>query len=202
MKMHQLNKNLVVLGMACLLSASLACAQTEVPKPTSDSNYVVAPNDVVDIRVFQEEDLASVLRVSKDGAITFPLIGSVKIAGKTPHEGAALIREALAKDYLVNPQVSLTVSEYSKRRFIVLGQVQKPGSFDMPDRDSVTLIEAIGMAGGYTRIADSSKIVLKRQVDGHETVYKLNAKKMAGTQAPSDFKIINGDVITVGESIF
>jgi len=58
----------------------------------------------------------------------------------------------LAKDYLVNPQVNLTVMEYSKRRFIVLGQVQRPGAYDMPDRDSVRLLQAIGMAGGYTRI--------------------------------------------------
>ncbi len=187
--------------IVCVLSAACALHANAQGAKTGD-NYLVSANDVVDIKVFQEDDLATTSRVSKDGTIAVPLIGAVKIAGKTPHEAAAVIREALAKDYLVNPQVTLTVSEYAKRRFTVLGQVQKPGSYDMPDRDSITLLEAVGMAGGYTRIADAGKIVLKRQTGGRETVYKLNAKKMAGSEESGDFLILPGDVITVGESIF
>ncbi len=112
--------------------------------------------------MFQEDDLDCVLRVSKDGTITFPLIGRVVIGGKTPQDAALAIKALLAKDYLVNPQVNVTVTEYAKRLFTVLGQVQRPGSYDLPDRDPLTLIQAIGMAGGYTRIADPGKITLKR----------------------------------------
>jgi polysaccharide export outer membrane protein len=66
----------------------------------------------------------------------------------------------------------------------------------------MTLLQAIGMAGGYTRIGDPSKITLKRKSDGKESLLKLNAKRMAGEGASSTFEILPGDIITVGESIF
>jgi polysaccharide export outer membrane protein len=172
------------------------------PDEGGATDYRLAPNDVVEIKVFQENDLDSTLRVSKDGTITFPLIGSVNLGGKTPQDAALTIKAALAKDYLVNPQVNVTVVEYAKRLFTVLGQVQRPGSYDLPDRDTLTLIQAIGMAGGYTRIADPGKITLKRTVDGKQSLMHLNGKKMANGSTESAFAIESGDIITVGESIF
>jgi polysaccharide export outer membrane protein len=178
---------------------------TPVSSPSADSSsstYYVAPDDVVSVTVYQEADLATTARVAKDGTINFPLIGTVNIAGKTPDDAARVIAAELAKDYLVNPQVSISVTEYSKRRFTVLGEVQKPGQYEMPDRDSVTLLEAIGAAGGYTRIADPSNIRLKRLQGGKETVFKLNAKSMASERATASFEVRPGDIITVGESFF
>ena len=198
-----------VLLVASLLAVTFASAQ--VPRAQAvaegtasgpDSNYVLSANDMVKVKVFQEDDLESTLRVSKDGTATFPLIGVVKIGGKSPQDAAKLIRDLLAKDYLVNPQVNLTVIEYAKRRFVVLGQVQKPGAYDMPDRDSMRLLQAIGMAGGYTRIADPGKITLKRTHGGKEEIFKLNAKSMAKGDSKAEFEVLPGDVITVGESIF
>jgi protein involved in polysaccharide export with SLBB domain len=168
----------------------------------SHSIYFVGPDDVVEVKVYQEDDLLTTARVSKEGIINFPLLGSVSIGGRTPDDAARVIAGRLAKDYLVNPQVSLTVVEYSKRRFTVLGEVQKPGQYDMPDRDSVTLLEAIGAAGGYTRIADPGNIRLKRLEDGKETVFRLNAKKMANERQIASFEVKGGDIITVGEGIF
>jgi polysaccharide export outer membrane protein len=172
------------------------------PDDTGATDYRLVPNDVVQIKVFQEDDLDSMLRISKEGTITFPLIGSVMLGGKTPQDAAITIKAMLAKDYLVNPQVNVTVVEYAKRLFTVLGQVQRPGSYDLPDRDTLTLIQAIGMAGGYTRIADPGKITLKRTEEGKETILHLNAKKMAGGTTVSSFPVQSGDIITVGESIF
>jgi len=168
----------------------------------SESNYVLAPNDLVKLTVFQEADLESTVRIAKDGSTIFPLIGPVKIGGKTVQEGSRLIREMLAKDYLVNPQVSLTVMEYAKRRFVVLGQVQRPGAYEMPDRDSVGLLQAIGMAGGYTRVADPGKITVKRNQGGRDDVIKINAKNLAKGTNQKEFEVAPGDVITVGESLF
>ena len=183
------------------LPAALAAAVPE-PGAVGSTDNRLMPNDVVQIKVFQEDDLDSLLRISKDGTITFPLIGSVELGGKTPEEAALTIKALLAKDYLVNPQVNVTVVEYAKRLFTVLGQVQRPGSYELPNSNTLTLIQAIGMAGGYTRIADPSKITLKRAGDGKETVLRLNAKKMAGGGAESGFTVSSGDIITVGESIF
>ncbi len=188
--------------MPALAQDTPAPAAAAEPESVGFTDYRLMPNDVIQIKVFQEDDLDSTLRVSKDGTITFPLIGSVVLGGKTPQDAALTIKAALAKDYLVNPQVNVTVMEYAKRLFTVLGQVQRPGSYDLPDSNTLTLIQAIGMAGGYTRIADPSKITLKRNVDGKETVLHLNGKKMAGGSTESAFSVSSGDIITVGESIF
>lgn len=164
--------------------------------------YALAPNDLLEIRVFQEDDLTSRLRVSSKGTINFPLIGVVSVGGLTPQEAAESIREKLAKDYLVNPQVAVTVYDYGKRRFSVLGEVQKAGTYDMPEREKVTLLDAIAMAGGYTRIADPAKITLKRKEAGKEKIVRLNAKAMARDDRVTSYEVQPGDVITVGESIF
>ncbi len=194
-----------VMLIAWAFAGGVSSAQIPRAEPATGgvaSNYVLSANDLIKLTVFQESDLETTVRVSKDGSVTFPLIGVVKVGGKTPQEAAKLVRDLLAKDYLVNPQVNLTVMEYSKRRFIVLGQVQRPGAFDMPDRDTVTLLQAIGMAGGYTRIADPGKITVKRTANGKDGLFKLNAKRMASGDSSGEFDILPGDVITVGESLF
>ncbi|MEA3208225.1 MAG: polysaccharide biosynthesis/export protein [Chthoniobacter sp.] len=193
----------VLLGYVLVAALALGQVPREPASPADrQSNYVLVPNDLIDVKVFQEDDLTSRVRISKDGSVTLPLIGSVAVGGRTTQEAAHTIREMLAKDYLVNPQVNLTVIEYSKRRFTVLGQVNRPGAYEMPDRDSMGLLQAIGMAGGYTRIADPAKITLKRSVNGKDSVMKLNAKTMASQGAASGFEVQQGDIITVGESIF
>jgi polysaccharide export outer membrane protein len=189
---------LAVFGFIAALFILSAQAQAQSAEP----NVTINPHDVLSIKVFQEDDLESKLRVSRDGVIVFPLIGTVRVGGKSPEEAAQLIRTLLAKDYLVNPQVAVTITEYDKRRFSVLGQVQKPGSYDMPDRERLTLLDALAMAGGYTRIADPAKITLKRQKGGAQTVLRLNAKEMAKDNKIATFEIEAGDVITVGESLF
>jgi len=166
------------------------------------SNYNLRPHDVIEIKVFQEDDLNSILRISRDGVINFPLIGAVRVAGKSPQAAAATLREMLSRGYLVNPQVSVTVREFFKLRFTILGEVQKPGAYELPDHDGIGLLEAIGMAGGYTRIAEPAKITLKRVVNGKESIVKLNAKRMAREQGGGSVDIRPGDVITVGERLF
>ena len=170
-----------------------------VPKVQPASNYRLSANDSVHIKVFQEDDLDVTVRISRDGTIQFPLIGSARIGGCTVQDAGQMLEAAL-REYLVRPQVSIRVTEYSKRRFTVLGQVMKPGAYDMPEDLSLNLLEAIGMAGGYTRIANATKIILKRRVSGAETIYKLNGKAMA-TEGEKRFDIQPGDTILVGESI-
>jgi protein involved in polysaccharide export with SLBB domain len=191
-------------GAAALLAPIVLRAQNVDTNPPDEraSGYILAPNDLVDIKVFQEDDLESKLRISKDGTITFPLVGVLRIGGKTPQDAARVVRDALAKGYLVNPQVTVNVISYTKYRVTVLGQVQKPGTYDFPDREKLSLLEAIGLAGGYTRGANPSKVIVKRLVDGKESVYQLNAKNMASQGATKGFEILPGDVITVSESMF
>jgi polysaccharide export outer membrane protein len=154
---------------------------------------------VVQIKVYQEEDLTSLSRISKDGVITMPLLGSVKVGSNTVDHAAILIRDLLAKDYLVNPQVSLNVSEFAKRRFTVLGQVQRPGTYDMPGDESVSLLQAIATAGGYTRIGNPRKVTVQRTAGTENKVIHLDAEALAQDKKQKTFEILPDDVIVVGE---
>jgi len=169
-----------------------------------DQNYRLAPNDLLDFRVFQEPELDAVVRVSGDGTASFALIGPVQIGGRSIDESLELIKARYRDGYLKNPQVSLTVRSYAKKLFTILGQVQKPGSYDMQGTNQITLLQAIGMAGGYTRIADPSNVTVKRMEgsSGRDQVLKMNAKRMARGEDKTTFYIQPGDVISIGESLF
>jgi protein involved in polysaccharide export with SLBB domain len=183
------------LGVLCLVSLVALPLSTTAQDA---SNYRLAPNDVLDFKVFQEPDLDAQVRIAGDGTTIFPLIGSVNLAGKTVAEATGLLRQRYLNGYLVNPQISLIVQTYAKRGFTVLGQVQHPGPVELVGNQSVNLLEAIGMAGGYTRIADPGKISVQRTEGGQDHVFRVNAKRGDTTQVI----IKPGDIITVGESIF
>ena len=197
-------------GVALLAVASSLRAQAAAPVaaagqpagPAVAASYVLSPNDAVQVEVFQEDDLRTGAVISKDGTINFPLLGSVKIGGLTQAQARDLITERLRADYLVNPQVSLSMARFASKRFTVLGQVNRPGSFELPAQESIDLLEAVAMAGGYTRIAEPGKITVKRRVGEKEQVFTVNAKRMAKNPGTERFTISPGDTITVAESIF
>jgi polysaccharide export outer membrane protein len=167
-----------------------------------DANYKLSANDLLDFRVFQEPELDGVIRVSGDGTAIFPLIGAVPLVGRTITEATELVRARYRDGYLVYPQVSLTVRTYAQKLFTVLGQVQKPGSYDMKGSDEITLLQAIGRAGGYTKIANPGRVTVKRVEGGREEVLRVDAKRMARGGDSAAFYIKPGDIITVAESLF
>lgn len=168
----------------------------------TSNEYKLAPNDLLDFRVFQEPELDAVVRISGDGQAIFPLVGGVSIGGSTISEAIELIKARYRDGYLINPQLTLTVRTYAKRLFVVLGQVQQPGSYDIQGGNEITLLQAIGMAGGYTKIADPANVTVKRLEEDGERVLKFNAKRMARGDDKTSFVIKPGDVISVGESLF
>ena len=188
---------IVTFSLFCLIAIPLS-AQTQ-----DLGNYRISPNDVLDFKVFQESDLDAQVRVAGDGTAIFPLIGSVNLGGKTVSEATAVLRQRYLNGYLVNPQVSLIVQTYAKRTFTVLGQVQRPGAYEILGDQSIGLLEAIGMAGGYTRIADPGNVTIRRKEGGREEVFKVNAKRPEkNADALNQYRTQPGDIITVGESIF
>lgn len=134
--------------------------------------------------------------------MSVPLLGSIKLAGLTLNQAATRLTELYGRDYLVHPKVNVTLVGYAKRRFTVLGQVNRPGSYEMPEGSpgGIDLLEAIAMAGGYTRIAAPERISVKRR----DEVMRVDAKRLAKGRSGSgsSFKVEPGDTITVGESIF
>lgn len=186
--------------LAFCVALPLQAQETGATRESAD--YLLAPDDLLDFRVFQEPELDAVVRVSGDGVGIFPLVGAVSVGGKSIAQAIDSIQAAYRDGYLKNPQVSLTVRAYAKKLFTILGQVQKPGSYDMQGNNSITLLQAIGMAGGYTKIADPGNVTVKRKEDGGERVLKFNAKRMARGDDNTGFTIKSGDVISVGESLF
>ena len=166
---------------------------------SAPSGYVLTPNDQVGVEVFGEDDLRTAGRLNSEGNLSVPLIGSVHLAGLTLVQAASKLTDLLGRDYLVNPRVNIFLVGYAKRRFTMLGQVNRPGSYEMPDGspEGIELLEAIAMAGGYTRIAAPERITVKRSNE----VVKVNGKRLAHGSR-ENFTVLPGDTVTVGESIF
>jgi protein involved in polysaccharide export with SLBB domain len=173
----------------------------QAPSSTLD-NYILSPNDIVLVKVFEDPDLDSQHRISQDGTINFPLIGVVQISGRTVTQAASTIRDRLLKGYLRNPQVRVNVIQYASRRITVLGQVQKPGSYVLPNEERVDLLQAIAMAGGFTRLADEGRVLIRRNVNGVDTILKVNAHAETKNSSSQLFEVQPDDRITVRERIF
>ena len=151
--------------------------------------------------VFHEPDLTTQTKIGSDGTAQFPLIGELRIAGLAMRDARELIRRRYNADYLVEPQVYLNVVGYAGRKFTILGQVARPGTYDFPPGEHLNLLEAVGMAGGFTRLADRGGVIVKREAGGAEQTLKVNAKKLT-LKDNKPFQLDSGDVITVGESWF
>ena len=149
--------------------------------------------------VFHQPDLTTQAKIANDGSVQFPLIGELKIGGLTLRDARELIRKRYNADYLVEPQVYLNVIAYAQRKFTILGQVTTPGTYVIPGGEHLGLLEAVGMAGGFTRIADRGSVVIKRSDHGTEKTIKVNTKKFT-TQDGKQFELMPGDVVTVGET--
>ncbi len=162
------------------------------------SGYKIAPLDTLSIKVFKMPDLSGDFEVDLTGQISMPLIGSVRLAGLTTDAAAKAIEAKLKDGYLVKPQVSVSIEARVRRSVTVLGQVQNAGVFELPADRQLTVVEAIGMAGGSTRIANTKKITLKR---GGGKVQMLNLKDITSGKA-ADIPLRDGDVLSIPESLF
>jgi protein involved in polysaccharide export with SLBB domain len=174
------------------------------PAVSAPAGYILSTNDQVAVEVFGEDDLRTNGRLNGEGNLSVPLLGSVHLAGMTLTQAAAKLTDLYARDYLVNPRVNVMLIGYAKRRFTMLGQVNRPGSYDMPDGspEGIDLLEAVAMAGGYTRIAAPERISVRRHSNsGKDEIIRVDAKRLARGDR-GNFTVLPGDAITVGESIF
>lgn len=187
---------LIIAALAGLVAA--LTGGTAAQEARTRASGVIGQRDNVEIRVFRQEDLTTSGQLSPNGSISMPLIGAVKLSGLTTDQAAAAITAKLKDGYLVNPQVSVTIEGRVRRAVTVLGQVQNPGVFEIPADRKLTLVEAIGMAGGATRISNTKKITLKRSGGKVQTV---NLKDITAGKT-ADITLRDGDVLDVPESIF
>lgn len=187
---------------AAVVSAAEAATTNSNANAANRREYHLTSSDVIQVKVYQEDDLDAKVRISKDGSVTLPLIGPTIVGGQTREQAAAVIKQKLGEKYLVNPQVTVDVVEYAKRRFTVLGQVQRPGTYEFPGDESVNLLQAISMAGGYTRLGAGNKVTVQRGEARDKKIFKLDADSMAKEKDVTIFEVQPDDTISIGEKIF
>ena len=172
-------------GLALVLAAAgVALAQSE-----SISNYRLGSGDVISIQVLGEDDLKrEKIRLSDAATISYPILGEIKLFGKTVAELEAFIRDGLKGRYLVNPQVTVTIVEY--RNYFINGQVEKPGGY--PYIPGLTVRKAVSLAGGFKERASRDKIFVIREEDRTQTPRKVDLNAAVNP----------GDIITIEESFF
>ena len=170
------------------------------PQPQAASpvreGYVIGPEDVLDIHVWQEPQISRVVPVRPDGKISLPLIGEVKASGETPLQLQARISEGL-KAYLANPGVTVIVEKVNSQKFNILGEVLRPGSYDLAK--TVSVLDALAVAGGFREFAKVKDIyVLRRTRDGSTTRLPFNYKEfMKGRNSDQNVDLQPGDTIVV-----
>ena len=157
----------------------------------SAKEYKVSELDVLQITTYDHDDLTSTVRVNRDGTITFPLLGKVKVVGLTVSQVEEKLVRLLADGYIVNPQVRVFIEDFRSRIFYVTGEVKKPDAYKYED-DS-TIIKAITIAGGFTEIAAKGKVKILRKEEGKEKVLE---------NVDMDQEVLPDDVIVVPESFF
>ncbi len=186
-------------------STSRAAASTPASTGgvSAPAGYILSPTDQVAVEVFGEDDLRTSGRLNTEGNLSVPLLGSIHLAGLTLTQAVSKLTELYSRDYLVNPKINVTLLSYARRRFTILGEVGHPGIFEMPDSspEGIDLLEAIAMAGGYSRIAAPERITVRRHNANGDQILKVNAKRFTKGKG-GGFLVEPGDTISVGESIF
>ena len=167
-----------------------------VKKPaTTDPNYVIGAQDVLDINVWKEPDVSRTVPVRPDGKISLPLLNDVQAAGLTPAQLAAQITESLKK-YVTSPQVTVIVTTINSQRVYILGEVTRPGAF--PLIPGMSVLQALSSAGGFTQFAKVKSIFVRRIENGKETKYPFNYKEVINGKKPEqDILLKAGDTIVV-----
>jgi polysaccharide export outer membrane protein len=168
-------------------------AAAAVTPTTTDQEYHIGPQDVVQIDVWKEPEITRTIPVRPDGKISLPLLNDVQAAGLTAMQLAGSIREGLTK-YLNNPQVTVIVSQINSRRVFVTGEVAKSGA--LPLLPGMTVLQALSSAGGFTQFAREKGIYILRNENGKQVKLPYNYKDVLKGQK-EDILLQSGDVIVV-----
>jgi len=163
--------------------------------PVKDSVYLIGPEDVLDVTVWKEPDMSRVVPVRPDGRISLPLINDIQAAGFSPEQLAATVAEKLRK-FVTEPQVTVIVTAVNSQRVFVVGEVLRAGAF--PLFPGMTVLQALGTAGGFTTFADVKKIHVLRIRDGKQVELPFNYRDVLNGDKPEqNIRLEPGDTIVV-----
>ena len=185
--------------------AKAEAVENERNDTSTKADYILQPQDVIRVQVFQEEDVnkqADGLSISRDLTVTLPLIGTISLKGKSVRQAEEMIRALYDKDYIVNPQVTLTVLKYSERTVNVVGSVTKQDRIQFPQERGLSIIDAISLAGGPTRFADLKHVRLTRKnANGESENTTIDVDAMMKKSGTDPVMLQPDDVVFVPERI-
>ncbi len=162
-------------------------------------SYQVGEGDLLLIKVYDMDDLTTTVRVDADGQIGFPLIGQVNVDGLTIQQVRDSISAELADGYLVNPQVSVLVQEYRSNKIVIIGEVVRPGLYEL--QGEMSLLELISRAGGLTQDAGSLVTIRHEKTDQGLSEIKVDLADLMGQQSSEvDVVLANNDNVFVGKA--
>ena len=182
--------------IAFCMSLILFTYQTSFAQEEAKETYLIGSGDILEITTWKEEDFTrEEILVRLDGMITFPLINDIQAKGRTPMQVKQVIEEKL-KDYVDNPVVTVTVTESGSKRFYILGEVVNTGEY--PLVKGLTVLQAFALAGGFTEWASTKEIILMRNEDGQEKIFRVNYKDIIkGKDFSQNIKLQPDDSIIV-----
>jgi len=171
-------------------------AETDAGTKPHDDSYVIGNGDVLAINVWKDADLSRTVPVRSDGKISLPLMGEVQAAGQTPLGLEHVISEKL-RNYITTPEVTVMVEQVNSKKFNILGQVGKPGSY--PLALATTVMDAIAAAGGLKDFAKTKNIyVLRQKPDGSQSRIDFNYKDfIKGKNPAQNIKLQPNDTVIV-----
>jgi len=164
------------------LGAAQTPPQTQTPAQTKEARdlfvraYRIGPEDILEINVFEVEEMNRTVRVEEDGTITLPLIGRVAVGGLTQEGVAQKLTELLQAGFIKNPQVTIFIKEYKSRQVGVLGAVETPGSYQLVGRK--TLLQMLSMAGGLSETAGNDVLILREGPDGETSTIRIDLREL------------------------
>lgn len=177
----------LILALTLAVSARAAGAETDP--------YHLGPGDLLQVTVYAggEKQVDFTGHISALGTITAPLLGEVKVAGHTSYEVERAMRDTLAKDFFVDPQVLVTVKEYGGQVF-VMGAVKRPGAYGLQER--MTVLGACLLAEGFTDFAAPRRVKVTRTVNGQQKTFEIDLIKVRQGKR-EDVPVMRGDRIEV-----
>jgi polysaccharide biosynthesis/export protein len=201
-----------LLAVICLLGSvafgqETYTAKANVPAPdtatgtavgkipeSAASQFTLGPSDVVHVNVWKNSELSQTVTVGPDGFISLPLLNDIHVAGMTANELARVLNIKL-NDYIVNPQVTVSVVDIRSRQVYVLGQVGKPGSY--PLVGPVNVLQLIAQAGGLSAYANRKGItVLRASKSGTEKI-RFNYNNVVHGDGKQNVFLQPGDTVVV-----
>lgn len=191
-------------ALLALLAALAGCARAArspvLPeRAVGDVASTLGAGDLIEVRVFQEPELSGLYQIGGQGDLIFPLCRRVVVGGSTANAAAEKLRACLTEGFLRDPQVTVLVREFNSKKVFVFGEVQKPGTF--PYQDGMSVIQAVTLAGGFTKTAAQNSTSVTRKVDAQEVKVRVNVQDIALGKAPN-FMLEPGDIVYVPESLF